>query len=224
MSMIGNYPLIWKTYKYFVPQTSNKKRLQHFNHSVDRVTKRLEKGRESEGVDIWDLVLKQKEGRGLTRGEMDANASLFMLAGTETTATLISGLTYMLMKNPASMTKLTDEIRSTFANADDMTMEQLAALPYLAACIKEAFRLYPPVPLGLPRITPEDGSTVCGQFVPPGTTLHIPQQAMYTHPRNFKQPLDFIPERWLGDTRFAEDGRHAVQPFSVGSRDCVGKK
>lgn len=223
-SIMMNYDIIWKTFKYFMPRGSNNKRLEHYQHSVDRVTKRLEKGRESEGVDLWDLVLAQKEGKGLTRGEMDANASLFMIAGTETTATLLSGLTYQLLKKPECMQKLAAEIRSAFASSDDMTMERLAALPYFAACIKEAFRLYPPVPLGLPRITPEAGSTICGQFVPPDTVCMIPQAAMYTHPDNFGNALQFIPERWMGDPRFEDDQRHAVQPFSVGSRDCVGKK
>ena len=155
---------------------------------------------------------------------MDANASLFMIAGTETTATLVSGLTFFLLSKPECMKKLVDEIRGAFASAEDMTMERLAALPYLNACMKEALRMYPPVPLGLPRVTPKDGSTISGQFVPPDTILVIPQQAMFTLEKNFKRGMEFIPERWLGDSRFDGDERQAVQPFSVGSRDCLGKK
>ncbi|KAI4658955.1 uncharacterized protein J4E79_006715 [Alternaria viburni] len=37
-------------------------RREHHNYTVERVTKRLEKGRVSEGVDLWDLVLQQEEG------------------------------------------------------------------------------------------------------------------------------------------------------------------
>jgi cytochrome P450 len=225
MSIIMSYPLIWKPFKAWKkPGASNAKRREHFKHSADRVSKRLEKGRDAEGVDLWDFVLNQKEGKGLTRDEMDSNASLFMMAGTETLATLVSGLTYYLLTSPSKLKKLVDEIRSTFATAEDMTMAGIAALPYLNACLKEALRMYPPVPLGLPRMTPEDGSTVCGQFVPPGTTVAIPHYAMYTLEKNFKKPLDFIPERWLGDAEFEDDERNAVQPFSVGSRDCLGKK
>jgi cytochrome P450 len=225
MSIIMNYPLIWKPFKAWKkPGASNAKRREHFKHSADRVSKRLEKGRDAEGVDLWDFVLNQKEGRGLSRDEMDSNASLFMMAGTETLATLVSGLTYYLLKSPDKLEKLVDEIRSAFATAEDMTMAGIAALPYLNACLKEALRMYPPVPLGLPRMTPEDGSTICGQFVPPGTTVAIPHYAMYTLEKNFKKPLDFIPERWLGDAEFEDDERNAVQPFSVGSRDCLGKK
>jgi cytochrome P450 len=122
------------------------------------------------------------------------------------------------------MEKLNDEIRGAFASDADMTMEQLAALPYLSACLKEAFRLYPPVPLGLPRLTPQDGSTVVGQFIPPGVVLSIPQHAMYTHEKNFKRPFEFLPQRWLGDPEFDADERQCLQPFSIGSRDCLGKK
>ncbi|KAH9871610.1 hypothetical protein J1614_005865 [Plenodomus biglobosus] len=222
IGILSEYKSLWVAFRAMVPQL-NRRRMAHFAHSVDRVTKRLEKGRDSEGVDLWDLVLGQEEGKGLSRAEMDSNASLFMIAGTETTATLVSGLTYYLLTTPASMQNLVCEIRGKFADDGDMTMERLAALPYLNACIKESFRVYPPVPLAMPRRVPEDGSTIVGQFIPPGTAVGIPQHAMNTQPRNFKLPMEYIPERWLGDERFEADQRHAVQPFSVGTRDCLGK-
>ncbi|KAF2006836.1 cytochrome P450 [Amniculicola lignicola CBS 123094] len=223
ISILTHYPLLFRQFKRFVPQTVNKKRVQHARFAVDRVTKRLEQGRETEGVDVWDLVLAQEDGKGLTRGEMDSNAGLFMIAGTETTATLVSGLTYLLLQNPECMKKLLAEIRDSFATVEDISMESIAALPYLNACIKEALRLYPPVPVGLPRLTPPDGSTVCGQYIPPNTALTMPHLAMYTSPRNFKDPLSFVPGRWMGDERYADDRREAWQPFSYGSRDCLGK-
>lgn len=174
LSIIMHYPLIQKLFKTMVPQSIAKKRVEHFNFSKDRVAKRLEKGRDSEGIDLWDLVLSQPEGKGLSRGEMDANAGLFMVAGTETTATLVSGMTYLLLKNPEAMHKLTKEIREAFSTPDEMSIEGCAALPYLNACIKEAFRLYPPVVTGLPRMTPPDGSTICGQYIPPGVSTPKP--------------------------------------------------
>lgn len=224
LTLMRFYPLLWKLFTIFAPASISKKRMDHFNHSTTRVTKRLEKGRDSQGVDLWDLVLSQKEGKGLTRPEMDSNASVFMIAGTETTATLLSGLTYLLLRNPECMAKLSQEIRNEFESTDDMTMERLAALPYFAACIKEAFRIYPPVPLTLPRRTPADGTTICGRFVPPHTTVGIPQHAMYMSECNFKRPTEFLPQRWLGDPEFDSDEKACLQPFSIGSRDCVGKK
>lgn len=147
-----------------------------------------------------------------------------MVAGTETTATTLSGLIYMLMRDPTTMEKLTREIHESFAVSSDISMERLAGLPYLNACVKEAMRIYPSVPVGMPHVTPAEGSTVCGRFVPPGTVVSASHLFMYTSADNFADPLLFIPERWLGDERFADDKRAAVNPFSMGSRDCLGKK
>lgn len=41
---------------------------------------------------------------------------------------------------------------------------------------------------------------------------------------NFKKPNSFIPERFLGDPEFDLDKRHALQPFSLGPRNCLGRK
>jgi hypothetical protein len=166
-NLMTYYPWLSRFVKANIFAKLQKKKYDHFQYSVGRVLKRLKRGRTTEGKDLWDLALSQDTGKQLSRGEMDSNATLFMLAGTETTATLLSGLTYLLIKNPGKIAALSHEIRSAFENEKDMSMEAIAALPYLAACLKEALRLYPPVPLGLPHLTPANGSTICGQFVPP---------------------------------------------------------
>lgn len=171
--LLQYYPLLARMAQRVLPKSFAKKRYDHFQHSVDRVTKRLEKP-QSEGKDLWDFALKQEEKNGLTRGEMDSNSSLFMIAGTETTATLLSGLTYLLCKNPDTLRSLVEEIRGAFSSEEKMSMEAIAALPYLNACMKEALRLYPPVPAGLPHLTPSNGSTICGEFVPPDVGLYLP--------------------------------------------------
>jgi cytochrome P450 len=173
LSIIYNwYPMVAGIVRKFLHKTILKKQYEHFNYSATRITKRLEKGRASEGIDLWSLVLKQEEEgkQGLTRDEMDVNAGMFMVAGTETTASLLSGLTYLLLTYPESMKKLVDEIRSAFKSSEDISMEAMASLPYLNACIKEGLRRYPPVPVGLPHKTPQDGSTICGHYVPPNVS------------------------------------------------------
>ncbi len=180
LSLLASYPLLQRVFNALLPPSFAKTRLDHFQYCVDRVTKRLNRGRESsDGSDLWDLVLGQKdEDMQLSRAQMDSNSSLFMLAGTETTATLLSGLTYCLLKNPDKLALLCNEIRNAFPSPSaTMHMELLAGLPYLSACIKEGLRMYPPVPTGLPHVTPVDGSTICGEFVPPGVrapVIHLP--------------------------------------------------
>lgn len=49
------------------------------------------------------------------------------------------------------------------------------------------------------------------------------QAVSYHDEKNFKDPLTFAPERWLGDNRFEDDNRATFQPFSFGPRNCIGK-
>lgn len=173
LALLKFYPLVRKVFHMLVGKKIQEFRQKHADYAAQRVTKRLEHGRTSEGVDLWDLVLGQEDGKGLTRKEMDANASLFMIAGTETTATLVSGLTYLLLKNPEKMANVVREIRGAFASSSDIGMESIAALPYMNACIKEALRMYPPVPVGLPHLTPLEGSTICGEYVPADVSTSV---------------------------------------------------
>jgi cytochrome P450 len=146
-----------------------------------------------------------------------------MIAGTETTATALAGVTYYLLQSPSCLARLTSEIRSEFSSMDDITFEQLARLPYLHAVLQEGLRLYPPVPVTLPRITPQGGIAIAGEWVPGGVTVGVHQVATYRSEANFTSPDEFHPERWLGDKAFANDALDSVEPFSVGPRNCLGK-
>lgn len=99
-----------------------------------------------------------------------SNARLLVIGGSETTATLLAGVTYLLMANPAKLAKLTEEIRSKFQSEDEITINSVGQLPYMLACLDEALRMYPPVAMGLPRVAPSGGVTICGHFVPEGVS------------------------------------------------------
>jgi hypothetical protein len=49
-------------------------------------------------------------------------------------------------------------------------MTSVNHLTYMLACLNEALRVYPPVPAGLPRVTPAGGRTILGRFVPQGVS------------------------------------------------------
>jgi cytochrome P450 len=148
------------------------KKAEHFRFCEERVSHRLSAG--SGKADIWNLLLQgrksEEQADTLTKGEMDSNAFVLMVAGTETVATALSGLTYLLLKNPATMVRLTSEIRNAFQATEQITWQGLQQLPYLSACIEETLRLYPPVPTGTARVVPHQGSTVCGSFIPGGVS------------------------------------------------------
>ncbi|MBE3046509.1 cytochrome P450 [Candidatus Bathyarchaeota archaeon] len=55
-------------------------------------------------------------------------------------------------------------------------------------------------------------------------TVAVWQLAANHSSKNFTKPDEFRPERWLGDPEFAQDDQAAMQPFSVGPRNCIGRK
>ena len=151
----------------FLPQSLKAQRDKHRQITRERVDARLTKA--TTRSDIWSLVIAANASspdaaEHVRKEEMYDNAGLFMIAGTETTATLLSGLMYLLMTNKGKMSKLQDEVRNL--SADQLNLLELPKLSYLHACIEEGLRVYPPVPIGLPRRTPTEGTIICDRFVP----------------------------------------------------------
>lgn len=118
-------------------------------------------------------------------------------------------------------------MRLAFEKEDDISFAEVSTkLPYMLACIKESFRLYPPIPSGLPRRTPLGHATyVSGRCIPPNTIVSVHQLAAYNSPLNFHQPDLFLPERWLpgAPSECAADNHDVLQPFTMGPRDCIGR-
>ncbi|KAH7026790.1 isotrichodermin C-15 hydroxylase [Macrophomina phaseolina] len=217
------FPLLVPILQATVLRRGMEKRAKHAQFTINSVEKRL--SRRTDRPDIWTFILRHNDEKGLARDEMYSLGSALMIAGTETTATLLSGLFYYLCCSPEKLRKLNDEIRNAFPTVTAMDTTALARLPYLHAVVMETFRLYPPAPQGFPRRVPEGGSTIAGRFVPEKTTVNIPQYAAYHQAHNFYDPESFRPERWLPEPEqcFAQDSRDVVEPFGTGPRNCVGK-
>jgi hypothetical protein len=116
--------------------------------------------------DVCGTIMEMKEDLQFTRPELYANVQTLMLAGTETTAGLLCGTLYYLLSHPATLARLTSEIRGAFPDAREITLDALAKLGYLEACIEEGLRMFPPAPVGLPRILSPGGRRICGEWVP----------------------------------------------------------
>ena len=170
IQLIQYYPMTQALYKALETKSMKQAGLEHFQHSANRLRQRLAKG--SDRPDIWTLISRDGGQSLMTTPQMESNAEVFMTAGTETTATLLSGLIYLLLTHINSMQKLIDEVRGEFTSNKEITFEALARLPYLNACIEEALRLYPPVPSALPRVAPDGGARILGQWVAPGVSLY----------------------------------------------------
>jgi cytochrome P450 len=192
--------------------------------SREKIHRRLKWAKTS--PDFISYVLDPKNEERMSLQEIETTFNILVIAGSETTASALAGTTGYLLKNPICLATLVQEIRSNFEEETDINLSSLGKLPYLSAVIEEGLRMAPPVPSGLPRVTPEEGGIVCGEWLPGGTNISFSQWSAYRSPGNFSQPNEFIPERWLQSNRasqFATDKRNTLQPFSFGPRNCIGK-
>lgn len=106
----------------------------------------------------------------MTEKEIISTFAVLLLAGSETTATLLSAVTFYLLKNPPTMQKLKTEIRTSFVNENEITQISVNKLKYQLAVLDEALRIHAPTPGGFPRIVPEAGREIDGQWVPGGVS------------------------------------------------------
>ena len=125
-------------------------------------------------------------------------------AGSGTTATILRAIFYNLLRSPASLRRLTAEVRDHVSSKSKQEPErpvswtQCQQLPYLEACVKEAERIHPAVGLPLERKVPPEGATICGQHFKGGTVVGMNAWVVHRDRAVFGEDADeWRPERWL---------------------------
>lgn len=212
--------------QFFVPKAALGQRQKNISTAMQTVARRMEKG--SEHRDFLHYILSANDEKGMSPAEIHVNAFSLSIAGSESTATALSGAMYLLLTHAPVYERLVAEIRTSHASEGEITLASTHKLEYLDAVITETLRIYPPVAIALPRRVPgSKGEVIADAFVPAGTTVGVHPYAAFHHPANFSRPEAFLPERWLGSAHgtfpFAEDCRGVMQPFSFGPRNCLGK-
>lgn len=97
-------------------------------------------------------------------------------AGSDTTGISMTAIIYFLMKHPACLQKLRDEIDGADREGNlpnPATFQAAQKLPYLQAVIKEALRLHAAVGQILSRIVPEGGARLAGRYFPQGVSSNL---------------------------------------------------
>ncbi|KAL2817755.1 cytochrome P450 [Aspergillus cavernicola] len=224
--------------RLLAPASLKDARRRHLEFVGSHTEQRLAEGVMRQKPDFISYLLKstkEKEKKdadmaeGLSAGEIEANTNFLLLAGTETTATALSGTTYYLLKSGDALRRATDEVRNAFRHEDEITFGAAAErLPYLQACLTEGLRIYPPGPIAAPRRTARGAVTVIGGYAVPGdVTVGVHAWSASHSAENFQRADEFLPERWLvgsDETSQFQGDRHAAsQPFSFGPRNCLGK-
>lgn len=205
-----------------IPSKAAVWRRHHVDNAKEKTIRRLADP-ERQHRDFIYQILNSESKKSLSRTEIVLNIALFISAGTDTTATALTGWTYFVCTHPAAYQRLVREVRQAFASIDEIKWESVKELPYLNATMNEALRLFPPSPASQQRVVPEGGATISGLHVPEGTTVAVPPWVS-THSRlNFHDPDVFKPERWLETEPKSTDYLEASVPFGNGPRVCLGK-
>ncbi|CAD6446448.1 1bed780c-1914-4f58-812b-d0afbe267ce5 [Sclerotinia trifoliorum] len=237
---LAHYPFVRFLFRLLIPSSLLNGFNEHRKLAGAKAERRMNSAQDR--PDFMSFILKHNDtDKGMTLDEIRENASVLIIAGGETTATLLNGLTYFLLQTPTALQNLTIELRSAFKTQKDITLNALAACKYLGAVVDEALRIYPPGPGTLPRVVPEDGGIVAGRFVPAGAIVGVSYWAAHHSPKNFHLAEEFHPERWLSsqdveelrtafpDMKLADpkifenDDKKAKKPFSLGPSNCIGK-
>ena len=181
---------------------------------------------------LFKAVDPETGKRGYTLDELFGECELLTIAGSDTTAIVLSAAFFYLTRRPEVQAKLAKEISSTFSSYGEITSgDKIMSCKYLTAFLEEALRMTPPVSAEPAREVLQGGTTVDGHYIP--ERLHV-STGLYCLSFNkdvYPEPFTFRPERWI----VAEDksvgssaesvaaARNAFCAFSTGPRGCVGK-
>lgn len=176
-----------------------------------------------------DRLLDQRDA-----GKIDMhNHAIYFLCGTlmeggsDTTSSIIVAFIHALLKWPEIQTKAQAHIDKVIGEDRLPTWEDYDSLPYIAACVKEAMRWRPVVPLGFPHLVGED-DTVDGMLLPKGSQVFMNAFGMQHDPDRFENPEVFNPDRYLGVTQLASElangdwDKRDHYGYGSGRRICLG--
>ncbi|KAF5244087.1 hypothetical protein FANTH_7842 [Fusarium anthophilum] len=131
--------------------------------------------------DVFAWILEEYERNPKTHQaklNVEAEAYLIAVAGSDTTAATLTGLLFELATNPSQIIKLREEIDQYFMDREHAEHTSLSNLIHLNAVIDESLRLHPPVPSGLQRVTPPQGLMVGDTFIPGNTIVQVPMHTI----------------------------------------------
>jgi cytochrome P450 family 135 len=160
----------------------------------------------SEREDILSLLVSARfeDGTEMSDREVRDQLVTLLLAGHETTATALAWTFDLLLRNPATLTRLTAELD---AGVEDT---------YLRAVISESLRLRPVVPLAGRRLASD--LNVDGLSLPAGTDVTPAIWLTHTRADLYPEPYAFRPERFLDQSPTT----YGWIPFGGGIRRCLG--
>ncbi len=206
-----------------LPGKAAKRRASRLIHGLlrERIAARRASGEAR--TDLLGLLMALRDeatGEGLSPQEVYDQCMVSFQAGHETSATALLWWSWLMAAHPEAQARVRDEVDRVLAGRAPGS-DDLAALPWLGATLKEAMRLYPPVAAVLTRRLTRD-ITLGGVHLPARTLVRVTPWLLHRDPASWPDPLAFQPERFLPDAP-QEIPRGAYIPFGLGPRVCLGQ-
>jgi cytochrome P450 len=171
--------------------------------------------------DLISLLLAATDpdtGAQLSSQEVRDQVLLFLLAGHETTSTMLTFTCQLLGSHPEVQRRVQQEVDDVLGGRAPSS-DELGNLTYTAMVLNETLRLYPPAP-ALGRVT-STGDRIGGYDIPPGAIIVVSPWATHRRADVWPDPQRFDPERFAPDAEAARP-RYAHFPFAGGPRRCIG--
>lgn len=135
----------------------------------EQVEKRLRMEVKEPDITSWIFDDPKTPTRWVT-----GDARLIVVAGSDTTAAVLTHVFYHLASDPIQVQKLRAELKTLVPPGTAFSVRDVQQGAHLNGVINETLRMHPPVPSGSSRITPPEGITVDDVFVPGYTTVTVP--------------------------------------------------
>ncbi|PVH47646.1 hypothetical protein PAHAL_4G106200 [Panicum hallii] len=205
--------LSWVPNKSFETRvlTTEARRTAVMRALVNQQKKRIARGEAR--MSYLDYLLA--ENKELTDEQLTMLIWEAILEAADTTMVATEWAMYELAKKPEKQ-----EIREVCGN-ETVTEEHLPRLPYLNAVFQETLRRHSPVPLLFPRFVHENTS-LAGYDVPAGTEVIINVYACHMNEKDWDEPEEWEPERFLDGGSFSSEKTHKTIAFGAGRRVCAG--
>ncbi|KAJ5743505.1 Cytochrome P450 [Penicillium manginii] len=202
---------------------------------LDRVNSRMEKIEQEEKPptkkrDLLDVYIKAREQHPNLFSHERVIGMTFttLLTGSDTTAFNLAWTVYYLLKHPATLRRLQEEIDQAVAEGTlsyPPTLKDISKLPYLEAVIKEGLRYGMLLQLSMDRVVPKGGMEICGHHIPAGITVGCQQRVIHLDKNVYGDDAgSFRPERWL---EASEEKLKAMERcgiwFGNGKHTCIGQ-
>jgi cytochrome P450 len=156
-------------------------------------------------------------GRPLSDTEICDELIVFMLAGHDTSATVLTYALWQLGRHHPIQDRIRAEVQAL--GHVDPTAEDVPRLTYTKQVLQEALRLCPPV-AGLFRVAMRD-IEIDGYRVDAESLLGVGIWAVQRDPALWPDPLTFDPDRFE-PSRAKQVDRWQFLPFGAGPRSCIG--